>query len=224
MGWIRSRDIRPGAIGASNLATGSVTATKLAADAVTADKIAAGAVTASELASDAVTSVKILNGAVGTSKVAPGAIDHSVLSEKVENSVTVTVPTAEVLALNATPKQLVAAPGAGKAIIVTGVQFMLNYNSAAYNGIAAGEDLAVRYTNGSGTIVAHCEATGFLDAVADAYRFSFAANNASGSISEVTPVANAAIVLHMLTGEIATGNSDLIVKVFYRIITLDLTA
>jgi hypothetical protein len=125
----------------------------------------------------------------------------------------VTVSSAELLALNATPKTLVAAPGAGKAIVPTLVTLFLDYNSAAYDGIAAGEDLALKYTDASGATLATIEATGFLDATADAVRFAFPTTTAA-----FTPVANAPLVLHMLTGEIATGNSPLKVRVDYKII------
>ncbi|OGS90853.1 MAG: hypothetical protein A2Z95_06195 [Gallionellales bacterium GWA2_60_18] len=129
----------------------------------------------------------------------------------------VTVSTAELLALNATPKLLVAAPGSGKALIVEDVQMMLDYNSTAYDGIAAGEDLEIRYTDGSGQLVATIETTGFLDATADAYRHVRPATAAA-----ITPVANAALVLDLASGEIATGNSPLKVRVRYREITLAL--
>lgn len=130
----------------------------------------------------------------------------------------VTITSAQLLALNATPQTLVAAPGAGRALIFMGAQLMLDYNSAAYDGIAAGEDLSVKYNNGSGAEVAQIEATGFLDATADAYRYAHPASTAA-----VTPVANVPLVLHMLVGEIATGNSPLRVRVFYRNVNLDLS-
>lgn len=129
--------------------------------------------------------------------------------------VDVTISTGELLALNATPKQLVAAPGAGKAVVLVDAQAFLDYNSAAYAGIAAGEDLALRYTDGSGAIVAEVEATGFLDETADAYRHVYPLADAAK-----VPVANAALVAHMKTGEIITGDSPLKLRVRYRVIDL----
>lgn len=129
----------------------------------------------------------------------------------------VTVTSAQLLALNATPKTLVAAPGAGKALILERAILFMDYNSTAYDGIASGEDLAIRYTNGSGTVLATCETTGFLDQTSDQTRVANAYRAASGA-SDITPTANAALVLHMLTGEIATGNSPLYVRVFYHVL------
>lgn len=128
--------------------------------------------------------------------------------------VDVTISSAELLALNATPKELVPAPGAGFANVLDSI---VAYKAAgtAYAGIAAGEDISVRYTDGSGTELAEIEATGFLDQATAQTRFAYPYRAASG-ISSVTPTANAAIVAHMLTGEITTGDSDLKLRVFFR--------
>jgi hypothetical protein len=125
----------------------------------------------------------------------------------------VTLTAAQVKTLNATPVALVAAPGSGKALVPTLVTVFMDYGSVAYDGIAAGEDLAVKYTDASGATLATIEATGFLDATADAVRYAFPTTTAA-----FTPVANAALVLHMLTGEIATGDSPVKVRVDYKII------
>lgn len=130
--------------------------------------------------------------------------------------VNVTVTSAELLALFTTPKQIVAAPGANLAIALEGV---VAYKAAgtAYDGIAAGEDLSISYTDAAGLAVAGIEATGFLDQATAQTRHAPAYRAASG-ISSVTPAANAALVMHMLVGNIATGNSDLKLRVYYRVI------
>ncbi|BBL73670.1 hypothetical protein [Methylomagnum ishizawai] len=89
----------------------------------------------------------------------------------------------------------------------------MDYGTTAYDGIASGEDLTIKYTNGSGATLMTIEATGFLDASADATRFALPTTAAA-----FTPAANAALVLHMATGEIATGDSPLKVRVDYKII------
>jgi hypothetical protein len=133
----------------------------------------------------------------------------------------VTISSAELLALNATPKELVPAPGAGFALVLDSV---VAYKAAgtAYAGIAAGEDISIRYTDGSGTELAEIEATGFLDQATAQTRFAYPFRAASG-ISSVTPTANAALVAHMLTGEITTGDSALKLRVFYRILPTTLS-
>lgn len=128
---------------------------------------------------------------------------------------TVTVSSAELLALNATPKTLIAAPGSGKALILVAAEFWLDYESAAYAGIASGEDLTLRYTDGSGALLATVETTGFLDATADAFRYV-----APTTTAAYAPVAAAPLVLHLSTGEIATGDSPLKLRLLYRELTL----
>lgn len=124
----------------------------------------------------------------------------------------VTLTAAEVKALNATPKVLVAAPGAGKVLEFVSATAILDYNSAAYAGVGATEDLAIRFTDGSGAIVSTTlEVTGFLDQTSDQLRTHKAIS------TDLTPVANAALVLHMLNGEITTGDSPVRYKVNYRI-------
>jgi len=127
---------------------------------------------------------------------------------------TVTVSSAELRALNATPKTLIAAPASGKALILVGAELWLDFATTAYDGIAAGEDLTVRYTNASGTTLATIETIGFLDATADAFRY---VTPAAGTL---TPVAAAPLILHLSAGEIATGDSPLKVRVTYRELTL----
>lgn len=125
----------------------------------------------------------------------------------------VTITATQLKALNATPITLVAAPGANKALVPILAVFFLDYNSAAYAGIASGEDLTIKYTDGSGTVLATVETTGFLDATADATRFVQPTTAAA-----FTPVANAVLVAHMASGEITTGDSPLKVRTYYRII------
>lgn len=129
----------------------------------------------------------------------------------------VTVSTAEILALNATPKTLVAAPGAGKFIAVNKIFLHYDYNSVAYNGVAAGEDLAVKYNTSAGVEILQVETTGFITATADEVRIAYPL--ASGAATIVyEPVANAPVVLHMLSGEVATGNSPVKVRTCYNIL------
>jgi len=125
------------------------------------------------------------------------------------------VTSAQVLALFATPITLVAAPGAGRFLALEAVMIHLPFNSAAYAGIAAAEDLAVRYTGAAGLIVAQVEATGFLDAVADATRYATPVAFTAAP-TDVTPVLNAPLVLHMTTAEVITGDSPLNVTTLYR--------
>lgn len=130
--------------------------------------------------------------------------------------VDVTISSAQLLALNATPRQLVAAPGANLALIFEGIM-IAKPAGVAYAGIAAGEDLSVKYTDASGAEQTEIETTGFLDQATAQVRYAGAYRAASG-IGSITPVANAALVLHLLSGEITTGDQPLNCRVFYRVV------
>jgi hypothetical protein len=127
--------------------------------------------------------------------------------------VDVAISSAQLLALHTTPRTLVAAPGANKAIVFESAQVFLDYNSAAYAGIASGDDLNIRYTNGSGAIAGTLETTGFLDQTADVYALI---KPSAGSL--ILPP-NAPLVAS-LAGAVTTGNSPLGVRVYYRVVDL----
>lgn len=133
--------------------------------------------------------------------------DTGIVSVPTVQSVDVVLSSAQLLALHTTPITLVAAPGANKALVLDSAAFFLDYNSAAYDDIASGDDLNIRYTDGSGAIAGTLETTGFLDLTADAYSL---VQVPSGSI--ILP-ANAPLVAS-LAGAITTGDSPLAVRVF----------
>ena len=128
--------------------------------------------------------------------------------------VDVEVTSAQLLALNATPVTIVAAPGAGFAL-----QFLyaLLHKPAgtAYGGVATGEDLAIKYTNAAGATLGSCETTGFLDQATSQFRLTENYQFTTG-VSDRTPLENAPLVLHLLLGEITTGDSPLRVRTFFR--------
>jgi hypothetical protein len=122
------------------------------------------------------------------------------------------ITSAQLLALNATPISVITAKGAGIAVVPTRWAI---YKPAgtAYAGVAAGEDLVLKYTDASGEECSmQIETTGFLDQATAQMRM------AGMPAAAISPVANAAIVLHLLTGEITTGTSDLSLRVWYDIV------
>jgi hypothetical protein len=134
------------------------------------------------------------------------------------------ITSAQILALNATAISVIAAPGAGLAIIPIR---MALYKPAgtAYAGVAAGEDLVLKYTNSSG---AQCsgvvETTGFLDQTTAQTRMVGMPGSTGTTAGDYAPVANAAVMIHLLSGEIITGDTDLHLKVWYDIISTVFTS
>lgn len=136
----------------------------------------------------------------------------------------ISIPAASVLTLNSVPVTVIPAPGAGLAIVPTRINI---YKAAgtAYAGVAAGEDLVLKYTNGSG---AQCtsviETTGFLDQATAQYRTAISPASTGATAGDVNPAANAAVVLALLVGDITTGTSPLNVEILYNIVPLTITA
>jgi hypothetical protein len=118
----------------------------------------------------------------------------------------VTIPTASVLTANGTPVELVAAAGATKGIVLMGLTMSIDYNSVPY---ATNTTILIR--RGATTLVS---VSGFLNASADAI-------NNQGAISGAV-VLNANLNFMVDVGNPTAGNSDVKVKVFYKIV--DVTA
>lgn len=136
---------------------------------------------------------------------APGATQYAEVS----------ITNAEMLALRATPKTLVAAPGAGKFLEFVSLQLFFDY-TGAYTETT--DNMAVRLTDGTGIIVSQAiEATGFVDAAADTVTNALPKIDA---IAAKTAAENKALVLHNTgDGEYGGGNAANVVraKVTYRI-------
>ena len=130
--------------------------------------------------------------------------------------------TAEIKDLNNTPIEIIAAPGAGYAIIVHHAEFFLDYNSATYVD-EADEDLVLTYTDGSGAeVIKPLDGADFLGLAADAFAYSI--GMMQDDFQALVPTANAAVVAYMKTGELVTGNSPVNYAVYYRRIAVTLPA
>ena len=152
-------------------------------------------------------------------------IEDDIAVLEAENLVaTGTITTGEILALNATPKTLIAAPGASKAIVVDEVQLFLDYNSATY-AADAGEDLTFQYAT-SDTVVAAIDndAVTFLTAGADAHWLGRpqalydvqAAGSGDGVL--LSGFDNEAIEVTIATGEVITGDSPIKWSIKYHVV------
>jgi len=122
----------------------------------------------------------------------------------------VAITAAEMLAIRATPITLVAAPDAGYALEFVSALFIYDYTAAFTE---TDDNLAVRYTNGSGTVVSlTLDTTGLLDATADKM------STIQPLATDVLVTTNAALVLHNTgNGELGGTGSPCRVKVAYRV-------
>lgn len=138
----------------------------------------------------------------------PDSVPATSLSETMLKRVQVEVTSAEILALNASPKTLVAAPGAGKFHEFVDAIFILNYNSAAYatNGV-----LSIRETDDSGqALSSDVLLADFLAKTADTIQ------KVPQLSADIPLTENKAMVLSVATGETITGDSPMTVILYYR--------
>lgn len=119
---------------------------------------------------------------------------------------TVTITSAEMLALNSTPKQLLAAAGAGNYYNVFKVVISVDYNSAAY---ATATGLIVEYSLGGTDIVGPGAAASGLTATGD-YAWV-------GEPDSTIPEINSAIQITAAGGDPTAGNSDFKITLYYTI-------
>ncbi len=139
-----------------------------------------------------------------------GFFDSNDIAEDHVQVAEVTLTTAQLLALNTTPIDLVAAPGAGKYVIVDEVAGFNNHGGTDY---AFGGPLSVRYTDESGdeAVTAFPEVA-FAEASADAVAVQHGI--------DAIPVANAAVVLAADTSDPTLGDGTMTFQVKYRVVTL----
>jgi hypothetical protein len=112
-------------------------------------------------------------------------------------------------AIRTTPVALVPAPGAGRVVIVESIVMQMVRTATQF---ASGGAVEFRYTNGSGAKVsADISATLVTGAAGTAYA------SVAGVTTELTPVANAAVVITCASADFTTGTGTGKVRVAYRI-------
>lgn len=126
------------------------------------------------------------------------------------SSAVVPLSSAQILALNATPVALVAAPGTGKAIKVLNIGFKMTTTATAY---ANGGALEFRYTDGSGTKVTADIAAAVVTAGAGT-----SYTNVMGIEASLTMTVNAQINVNNATAPFITGTGSALVFVLYTIV------
>ena len=152
----------------------------------------------------------------------PGA-DPSGLRERIGGSfVDTQITNAQLENLAATPIQLVAAPGALRAVVVDAVFFFVDVTTQKDDAAGDG-NLNIKYTGGGDASAGfNIEADAFIDEAADVPRFfPHAHDYVAGAALIVTPVVNTSISLDNDAGEHSGGDATLSVRVYYHIIDME---
>jgi len=122
-------------------------------------------------------------------------------------STSLTIATGDVLALNGTPQEIVAAAGAGILIEPIAAFYNLDFNSAAY---ATNTTLQVKCT---GADVACLESNTLAGSVTRYVKFN---SIPTPSAAQTQMLTNAAMNVSVKNGDPVTGDSDIEVFLFYR--------
>jgi hypothetical protein len=131
--------------------------------------------------------------------------------ECIQGTAKLTIASADVLHLNTTPIEIVAAPGAGYAIEVISASMKMVYNSATYATNTSLELLTAGATNSQASTV-------IKNSASTIRRFADATTLASATATQL--VDNAALNVTVSSGDPTAGDSDITIYVTYRIITL----
>lgn len=153
------------------------------------------------------------NGSVGA--------DSGLNVDNVLRVASVAITAAEFNGMYATPKQLIAAPGANKLIVIDRMELVMTYGAAQF---AAGGVVAAQYdstVHGGGALATNSEAAvDFTGAAAStSYMFNGNGGNTVGAVPFSTSV-NKGLYLSNASGAFTTGDSTFVAKVHYRILTV----
>lgn len=138
------------------------------------------------------------------------------LDQRLIDYAEVTVSSAELLALRATPKTLVAAPGAGKVLQFLSA-ILIADNGTAY--VVGTNDIAIRYKDGTGDIISNTvDTAGLLDQTVDI--MTQVLPLITDSKTPKADCENMPLVLHNTgAGELTTGTGVVRVKINYNVWT-----
>ena len=123
------------------------------------------------------------------------------------------IPTASVLTLNATPLDIVAAPGAGYAIEVVAASYKLTYNSIAY-----ATNTRLQLITDTADVAQSSSVSTALAATVTQMSDINTINNPTALQTKI--IENKSLKVQVSTGNPTAGNSDIKVYVLYRIITV----
>lgn len=138
-----------------------------------------------------------------------GIAEAAEVTDKVS---TVTITSAQLLALFTTAIEIVPAPPTGKTLFMKRCIVKYNYGTVVYT-VGTATNLTVNYTDKNGTAVSATQAvTGMIDQASNQTRVMPALSTA------FTPTASAKLVLSLAVANPTAGNGTLTVTTVYNIV------
>jgi len=157
-------------------------------------------------------------GNTGVTAIGANKVLSSMVSPLLEKYVAVAVTAAEFKALYSAPKLILANGGANTLIVLKRAIIAMTFVSAAY---AAGGVVGFQYdstVHGAGVAASNTEAAAdFFAAASTAFQFEGVSGN-TVAISPFTTSVNKGIYLSNLTADFTTGDSTVVVHLWYSII------
>lgn len=123
-----------------------------------------------------------------------------------------TIPSADVLQLNSTPQTIVPAQGVGTAIELISASVKVDFNSAAYTS-----NTTLELIHSGAALGLKRSSTALGSTIANIVTFD---TNVTPTTINTQMLENAALQVKSVTGNPATGDSDITVYVLYRIINV----
>lgn len=145
---------------------------------------------------------------IGASKVLPSMVEADLI-----RYVDVQLTNAQMLALNATPITVLGTPGANKSVVVHRMWSWLVATAGAYTN-GGGGDVALEFADGTDILVT--TVAGYLDSGSDLGRHQ------APAVAAAALVANSAVRLFKVTGELGGGNAanSWSVRIWYSIVDM----
>lgn len=210
-GSVDSSEIATDAVGSAEIATDAVGAAEIAADAVDAAEIATDAVRAAEIQADAVGSSEIATGAVDTAEILDGAIVSADLANTLVKYTKVSLSAANINGMFAAPVTLIAAPAAGKVILVHGLVFTITRTATSF---ANGGAVSIEYATGADDVVATIASTVITGAAGTTVTTRVSANVSDIAAANIQAKA---IQITNATAAFDTGTGTAVVELWYSI-------
>lgn len=155
---------------------------------------------------------------IASDNLTDGGIANVDLGETVVHTKTVSLTAAQIIGMFATPVELIAAPGSGKALIVSDVTFSFTVGGTQFTG---GGSVRVVYAGDTNNILGNATNNDLASSnINGAASFVAIRRTGSGAGIAVNPTANVAVNLTNITGAFAAGDGTLKVFIQYKEISL----